>query len=81
MSRSERLQRLRQRTTSGEARRIRQLARLSLDDVATDIGTDASSISRWERAESLPRGEAAIRYARLLDRLDAANTAAPDDAA
>jgi DNA-binding transcriptional regulator YiaG len=54
---------------SGEARRIREAARLSLTDVAGAVGADYSSVGRWERGERVPRGPAAIKYARLLTRL------------
>jgi DNA-binding transcriptional regulator YiaG len=54
---------------SGEARRIREAARLSLADVAGAVGADYSGVGRWERGERVPRGPAAIKYARLLTRL------------
>jgi DNA-binding transcriptional regulator YiaG len=66
---AEKLQALRARTASGEARKIREAARLSLNDIARSVGTHYSTIARWESGERLPRGEAALRYAALLDRL------------
>jgi transcriptional regulator with XRE-family HTH domain len=51
---------------SGEARRIRELAGLSLSDVAADIGVTGSAVYRWERGERVPRGRAAADYAVLL---------------
>lgn len=69
---AEQLQLVRQFTTSGDARRLRELARLSQSEVGRSVGVDASTVARWERGERLPRGEAAIRYARLLDRLQRA---------
>lgn len=66
----ERLAKVRAACASGEARRIRQAARLSLADVAGAIGVDLTAISRWERGERSPRGAAALRYGELLDRLE-----------
>jgi DNA-binding transcriptional regulator YiaG len=54
---------------SGEARRIREAARLSLVNVAGAVGADPSAIGRWERGERTPRGPAALKYAQLLTRL------------
>lgn len=65
----ERLAYVRAACASGEARRIRLAARLSLADVAGAISADLSAISRWERGERVPRGAAALRYGQLLDRL------------
>jgi transcriptional regulator with XRE-family HTH domain len=66
---AERLQTLRERTTSGQAREIRKAARLTQSDIARSVGVTFSTLSRWESGERLPRGEAALRYAALLDRL------------
>jgi len=73
---AERLSHLRALTQSGEARTIREGARLALSDIAHSIGADASSVGRWERGERLPRGEVALRYARLLERLAKAQASA-----
>jgi DNA-binding transcriptional regulator YiaG len=66
---AERLSHLRALTQSGEARAIREQARLALIDIAQSINADPSSVGRWERGERLPRGEVALKYARLLERL------------
>lgn len=73
---AEELQQLRELTSNGGARAIRESARLSQADVALSVQTDPSTIARWERGERLPRGDAAVRYARLLARLAKATTAA-----
>lgn len=65
----ERLAEARALVASGEARLIRQKARLSLTDVAGAIGADYSSVGRWERGERVPRGPVALKYAQLLTRL------------
>jgi len=54
---------------SGEARRIREAAGLSLENVAMEIGVSASAVYRWERGDRVPRGRAAGEYAELLLRL------------
>lgn len=69
---AERLQRLRYQTRSGDARRVREAALLSQEDLARSIGVDPTAVSRWERGVALPRGAAALRYAALLDRLSKA---------
>jgi DNA-binding transcriptional regulator YiaG len=68
-TKAERLQALRALTTSGKAREIREDAHLSLSDIARSVGAHYSTVSRWESGQRLPRGEAALRYAALLDRL------------
>lgn len=73
---AEQLQALRELTSSGAARDIRVAARLSQSDIARSIDVDASTIARWEAGKRLPRGDAAIAYARLLQRLDRPDPAA-----
>jgi transcriptional regulator with XRE-family HTH domain len=55
---------------SGEARRLREAAGLSLADIAVDARTTPTNVSRWERGERIPRGEAARRYARTLRKIN-----------
>ena len=59
----------RQFIASGEARRQREALNLSLFDIAASVAADPSAIGRWERGERTPRGPSAIRYVRLLARL------------
>ena len=54
---------------SGRARSIRRAAGISLLEVANAVGVRPSTISRWESGQRAPRGDAALRYARLLHRL------------
>ena len=54
---------------SGAPRSIREAAHLSLDEVAASVGVSASAVCRWELGQRLPRGDAALRYGRLLRRL------------
>jgi DNA-binding transcriptional regulator YiaG len=54
---------------SGAARRIRIASRLSLSEVAVEVGATPAAVQKWETAAMLPKGERAIRYGRLLRRL------------
>jgi DNA-binding transcriptional regulator YiaG len=73
----ERLLQARALMASGEARRIREAAGLSLASVAPVVGADPSAIGRWERGQRIPGGRAALKYAQLIiqirARLEAAN--------
>ncbi|BCT76085.1 hypothetical protein SCMU_19270 [Sinomonas cyclohexanicum] len=53
----------------GTAARLRQAAGLSLKEVAGPVGVTVTSVYRWEKGLRAPRGEAAIRYLRVLDAL------------
>ena len=65
------LARLRMLTASGEARRIREDANLSQPEAAEAVQVAQSTMSLWERGRRVPHGEPAVRYAALLDRLQA----------
>lgn len=54
----------------GTARSIRKRAGLSEAEEGAAVGVAGPTISRWERGVRRPRGVAAIRWARLLRRLD-----------
>jgi transcriptional regulator with XRE-family HTH domain len=64
-----RLANVRDACRSGAARMIRISAGLSLSEVSREVGAAISTIYRWETGERIPRGKAAIRYARLLEEL------------
>jgi transcriptional regulator with XRE-family HTH domain len=66
---AEALRHVRNLTATGAARLIRHHAGLSLREVADVVGVDTSTVWRWERDERRPRGDAALRYAALLDRM------------
>jgi transcriptional regulator with XRE-family HTH domain len=55
----------------GTARQRREAAGLSQQDVADALGVDAASVFRWETRRRTPRRALALRYADLLDALDA----------
>jgi transcriptional regulator with XRE-family HTH domain len=60
---------IRELASSGRARERRQQAGLSLYDVAAAIGVAAPTVHRWERGHRRPHGQAALRYAALMDAL------------
>jgi transcriptional regulator with XRE-family HTH domain len=49
-------------------RRIRQGARYTLVEAASEIGTTHQSLSRWELRLRAPRGDTIVLYLRFLDR-------------
>lgn len=55
---------------SGQARALRENAGLTIPLVARTVGISPSMVSRWERNERRPRGEAATRYLDLLRHLE-----------
>lgn len=57
---------------SGEAKRIRLAARLSLAEVGEVVRVRESTIHRWETGKRGPHGEQALIYLALLDALDKA---------
>lgn len=61
------------RAEDGSGKAIRQDARLSLRLIAQSIGVAEATVSRWENGGRRPRGQAAIRWARLLAKLERAN--------
>lgn len=64
-----RLARVRAAVSSGEARRLREAARLSIGEVARECGVDQSTIWRWERGFRSPRGDKALKYGELIESL------------
>jgi DNA-binding transcriptional regulator YiaG len=57
---------------NGTARAIRHRAGVSIQTVASAIGSSVPVLSRWERGERMPRGPQAVRWAALLADLDQA---------
>jgi transcriptional regulator with XRE-family HTH domain len=66
MEEAERLVRMRQMARSGEARRIRLAAELTLREVAAEVGVDAGTVSRWEAGLLAPRCGHALRWEEVL---------------
>jgi DNA-binding transcriptional regulator YiaG len=72
---AEELALIRQAAATGEAKAVRVGARLSLADLAREIGVAPSTVCRWEKGSRSPRGLPAIAYGRLLRRLRRARAA------
>jgi DNA-binding transcriptional regulator YiaG len=56
-------------TRTGGARKLREQAGLSQEEIADAIGVTRACVSRWEAGARRPTGDAAQRYAQLLDLL------------
>lgn len=54
---------------SGEARKIREDARLTLDDMASGCGVTRGAVWLWETGQRAPGRDKALAYARLLRSL------------
>jgi len=52
-----------------EARRRREAAGITIEQFAAKVGVTASTISRWERSVSRPRGLQRRAYLRAIGRL------------
>lgn len=60
----------RELAASGEARRLREKAGLSLSEVGAACGATPSAVSRWETGKRRPQGPHARRYAEVVCGLD-----------
>ncbi len=54
---------------SGDAKAIRERARVSQSDIARELGVWPATVSRWEAGDRVPTGRAAAAYLRVLRRL------------
>jgi transcriptional regulator with XRE-family HTH domain len=54
---------------TGEARSIRESARVSRQTLADAIDVEAGTLARWERGERTPRPDSALRWAEVLEAL------------
>jgi DNA-binding transcriptional regulator YiaG len=59
---------------SGTGLAIRRASGLSLAEIGSVVGATESTIWRWERGQARPRGDRAVRWARLLSMLERSNT-------
>jgi DNA-binding transcriptional regulator YiaG len=69
----------RRRARSGEGRRLREAAGLSLRELAAQVGVDAATLDRWERGLARPRRAAALRYQTVLAALAELSGSVPRD--
>lgn len=58
------------------ARQIREAAGLGVSRIATEVGVSRQTLTLWEAGKRRPRGEARLRYARVLAELENAIQAA-----
>jgi DNA-binding XRE family transcriptional regulator len=65
-----RLVEMRAAARNGEARRRRLASGLTQAELGAVCGVSGPAIARWEHGDRVPRGEAALRYARFLASLD-----------
>ena len=71
----EKLARARSLAASGEGRRRRIAADVSLSELAAEVGCAHSTVWKWELGLRRPNGQAALNYLAALDRLAALETA------
>jgi transcriptional regulator with XRE-family HTH domain len=64
-----RLARGRALARTGDARRIRMAAGVSARELARAVEVAPSTLARWERGETRPRGDAGLRYEAALGAL------------
>ncbi len=57
-------------SATGQGRSIRIRARLSQRDIARAIGSTEPVICRWETGQRMPSGEAAVKWAELLNQIE-----------
>lgn len=67
------LSRLRDMVRGRQVRTIRLNAGLTLQEVAQAVGVTPTAVYYWEQGRNIPRGEPALRYARLLLHLEKAS--------
>jgi transcriptional regulator with XRE-family HTH domain len=66
-----------QRGLDGSARAIRLRAGWTLARMARQLGVHESAVGRWENGRRQPRGDVALRWARLVDELERQNQQQP----
>jgi DNA-binding transcriptional regulator YiaG len=64
------LARTRDHCRTGRARAIREASGLTQAEIASPCNVTAGAIYHWETGGRVPRGEAALRYGRLLRDLE-----------
>jgi transcriptional regulator with XRE-family HTH domain len=65
------LARIRRMQESGEAKRLRERAGVSLRTMARAVGVRASTLIRWEANQVRPRESTALAWLAVLDQLRA----------
>ncbi len=54
---------------SGDGRAVRLAAKITLTELAAQLGVSPSTLLHWERGDSAPRTDVATRYSELIERL------------
>lgn len=62
-------QTVRQLIDSGEGRRLRRAANVSLGEIASEVGVTLQTIQKWETGQKYPNDLHAMKYTRVLERL------------
>lgn len=65
-----RLLRVRELARSGEARRLRLDAGLSLAEMGAPCGVDQATVWRWETGRRRPKGAPALTYEEILRAIE-----------
>jgi transcriptional regulator with XRE-family HTH domain len=65
------LARMRRMQQTGEAKRLRERAGVSLRTMAGAVGVRASTLTRWEAGQVRPREPTALAWLAVLDQLRA----------
>lgn len=63
------LSQVRAAASSGRARQARKTAGITQAELAAALGVSQTTVALWETGRRRPRGEAALKYARVLRRL------------
>lgn len=66
-----RLVEIREMAASGEARLIREKARVSVAELAEIVGINRTTLWSWESGQHTPRGEKALEWQKTLTLLQA----------
>ena len=60
---------VREMILTGEARRLRLDAKISLSSIAQEVGVSIATVSHWELNRRQPRGKGALRYLQALNKI------------
>ena len=60
---------LRRQLVNGEAKAIREEARVSLAEIARVVGVTPQSVFRWENGTAMPGAGFALKYKEVLESL------------
>jgi DNA-binding transcriptional regulator YiaG len=61
---------VRRKAASGDARSVRLAADLTLKEIGEHCHVSGDAVRGWELGRCVPRGAAALRYARLIEAIE-----------